>query len=74
MKNGGPAFMKDGHMILRVAGAGCIRISTNPNFRCGDIEGFLFETDWSDERFCGGVISRADARKLAKMILRENKK
>jgi hypothetical protein len=51
-----------------VVGAGYIRISGSPNVMCGGRVGFSFGVSWGQHGYCGGVLSREEARNLADRI------
>lgn len=54
---------------FRVAGAGHIELSADPNCETGNARGFYFNCSWS-QYASGGVLGVEEARKLAKAILK----
>lgn len=53
---------------FKVEGAGSLEISKNASAVTGQSAGFHIGVSWTDFKFCGGVMSRAEAKKLADHI------
>jgi len=53
-----------------VKGAGNIRISKSADSSCGGVDGFSIGVEWGKFGYVGGVISRDEAIRMAKHILR----
>lgn len=51
-------------------GAGKIRISKSASWSTGGSVGFSFGVEWGRNEYAGGVLSKEEAVKLAKFILR----
>lgn len=54
---------------FEVQGAGEIEISKSPFSKTGTAVGFSFGVSWGRHGFCGGVLGRDEARRLANFIL-----
>ncbi len=52
-----------------VPGAGLIAISEDCHRTTGKVAGFSFGVEWGVYGFCGGVLGRDEAKKLAEFIL-----
>jgi len=52
-----------------VLGAGDICISESCHHSTGQVVGFSFGVEWSSHPFCGGVLGRDEAVKMAEFIL-----
>jgi hypothetical protein len=52
-----------------VNGSGILRITEDADFICGGQTGFSIGVEWSKHKFCGGVLSRDEAKRLAEHIL-----
>lgn len=57
------------YLEFNVEGLGKIRISTEHGWQCGTVtDGYSFFIDYGDG-FMGGVLSKRNAEKMARMIL-----
>ena len=62
--------MEDDVLYFDVIGAGKIQISKSAGWSCGGKKGFFIGVEWGRDGFCGGVISKEEAIKLAEHILK----
>lgn len=63
-------YQEDGrYAFFDVPGAGQIMISESVHYSCGNVIGFDFGVEWGGHGFCGGVIGRAEAKRLANFIM-----
>ena len=60
--------------FFEVPGAGHISLSDGCHSHTGGVFGFEFGASWGKYGFCGGVIGRSEAKRLAEIILRQIKK
>lgn len=56
-------------IYFEVPGAGEISLDKHPISRCGEAVGFSFGVSWGTHGFCGGVIGRSEAKRMASFIL-----
>jgi len=54
-----------------VTGGGKLALSKSADFLCGDKVGFSIGVSWTMHPYIGGVLSRAQAKKLAEYILEQ---
>lgn len=58
-------------LYFDVPGAGKIRMSEDCHSACGYVVGFSFGVEWGRYGFCGGVIGRDEAKRMAEFILKK---
>ena len=61
---------RPGYSTFSVRGAGMIQISDECNASTGGVTGFSFGVEWGQFGYAAGVLSKEEAIKLAKHILR----
>lgn len=61
----------DEYLFFEVPGAGDICISKNCHHSTGEVVGFGFGVEWGRYGFCGGVLGREEAKRLAEFIITE---
>lgn len=57
-------------LVFQVPGAGYLAIGSIARARCGQSVGFSFGVSWGRNGYCGGVIGRTQAKRLAEHILK----
>jgi len=59
------------NLYFDVSGGGKLAVSKDADFICGDKAGFSIGVSWTMYPYCGGVLSRSEAKKLAEHILKQ---
>ena len=54
---------------FKASGGGDVVISNSFNHSCGDAVGFSFDVEWGRFGFCGAVLGRREAKRMAECIL-----
>lgn len=54
-----------------VPGGGKIRMSENGHSVCGKAVGFSFGVEWGRYGYCGGVLGRDEAKRMAEFIIQK---
>ena len=63
-------YYEENYEYFEVPGAGKIQISNEPTSMTGGAVGFSFGVEWGQSGYCGGVIDKKEAVRLARHILR----
>ena len=63
-------YYEENYEYFEVPGAGKIQISNEPTSMTGGAFGFSFGVEWGAHGYCGGVIDKKEAVRLARHILR----
>jgi hypothetical protein len=63
-------YYEENYEYFEVPGAGKIQISKEPTSMTGGAVGFSFGVEWGGHGYCGGVLDKKEAVRLARHILR----